>query len=187
MSQGSLDLMAKSTVPEEPIDLNFAVNVVKSFSGLRGGLIPVLQQIQNNYGFIPKETIPIVARGLRTSIGQIMGVITFYAQFGTTPRGKNIVRVCTGTACHVRGGKRVVERIKSMLGIGHGETTDDRMFSYEEVACLGACARAPVLTVNDVPYGAMNAKKAEDVINAYKDTEDKGSSEEASGEEEVKA
>jgi len=123
------------------------------------GLIPLLQEIQQMLGYIPPETIPRIARGLGLFPSQVQGIITFYAQLYTAPRGKNIVRVCRGTACHVRGGKTILKLVKQHLGIEEGETTPDLEHTLETVACIGVCALAPNMVINKATYGHLNPKK----------------------------
>jgi len=110
-------------------------------------------------GYIPPEAIPRLAKGLGLFPSQVQGVITFYTQFYTAPRGKNVVRVCRGTACHVRGGKTILKLVKRHLGIEEGENTPDLEYTLETVACIGVCALAPNIVVNRNTYGHMNPKK----------------------------
>ena len=134
----------------------------RTIDGYRGGkweLIPLLQEIQQLLGYIPVEAIPRIANGLGLFPCQVQGVITFYAQLYTAPRGKNIVRVCRGTACHVRGGKTILKLVKQHLGIEEGETTPDYEYTLETVACIGVCALAPNIVINRNTYGHMNPKK----------------------------
>ncbi len=125
----------------------------------RWALIPLLHEIQGALGYIPPEAIPRIAKGLGLFPSQVQGVITFYTQFYTEPRGKNIVRVCRGTACHVRGGKTILKLVKQQLGIEEGETTPDMEYTLETVACIGVCALAPNMVVNRATHGHMNPKK----------------------------
>lgn len=125
----------------------------------RWSLIPLVQAIQNEYGYIPPDAIPIIADKLKLFPSAVQGVISFYAQLYTEPRGRNTVRVCRGTACHVRGGKTILKLVKKELGIDEGETTDDLEYTLETVACIGVCALAPSLVINQQVYGRMNPKK----------------------------
>lgn len=125
----------------------------------RWSLIPLVQEIQNEYGYIPPDAIPIIADKLKLFPSAVQGVISFYAQLYTEPRGQNTVRVCRGTACHVRGGKTILKLVKKELGIDEGETTDDLEYTLETVACIGVCALAPSLVINQQVYGRMNPKK----------------------------
>ena len=121
--------------------------------------MPLLHEIQGVVGYIPPEVIPGIARELGLFPSQVQGVISFYTQFYTTPRGKNVVRVCRGTACHVRGGKTILKLVKQELGIEEEETTNDLEYTLETVACIGVCALAPNIVVNRDTYGHLNPKK----------------------------
>lgn len=122
-------------------------------------LIPLLQEIQREIGYIPPEAIGPIAKATGLFPAQVQGVITFYEQFYTTPRGKKVVRVCRGTACHVRGGKTILNLVKRQLGIEEGETTPDYEYTLETVACIGVCALAPNLVIGKDTHGKMNPKK----------------------------
>ncbi|MFC1987970.1 NADH-quinone oxidoreductase subunit NuoE [Chloroflexota bacterium] len=128
-------------------------------------LIPLLHKIQGVYGYIPAEVIPRIARGLGLFPSQVQGVVTFYEQLYTAPRGKNIVRVCRGTACHVRGGKTILKLVKQHLNIEEGENTPDMQYTLETVACIGVCALAPNIVINKDTYGHMNPKKIARLFN----------------------
>ena len=130
-------------------------------------LIPVLQEAQEEYGYLPEEVMKEIALGLNLSLSQVYGVVTFYSQFHQQPRGNNIIRVCMGTACHVRGGDGILNAIKDELGIGAGETTDDLEFTLESVACIGACGLAPVIMINDETHGRLTPEKIPEIIEKY--------------------
>ena len=130
-------------------------------------LIPVLQEAQEEYGYLPEEVLKEAASGLNLSLSQVYGVVTFYSQFHQEPRGKNIVRVCIGTACHVRGGDKVLEALKDELGVDSGETTEDLKFTLESVACIGACGLAPVIMVNDDTHGRLTPEKIPEILAEY--------------------
>jgi len=125
----------------------------------RGPLIAILQQIQERLGYLPKEAIYEMARLLEMPASEIFGVLSFYAQFRTTPRGRNIVTVCRGTACHVRGAPRILKEVENRLGIKEGETTPDLEYTLETLACIGACALAPNIVINSDTHGQMTIKK----------------------------
>ena len=141
------------------IDLKRVKEIVDKCSGQKWALIPVVQQIQNEFGYIPSAAIPIVAKGLRLFPSQVHGVISFYAQFYTKPRGRQVIRVCRGTACHVRGGEALLELLEKRLQIKEGETTPDMEYTLETVACIGVCALAPNVVVGDHVHGQMNTEK----------------------------
>jgi NADH-quinone oxidoreductase subunit E len=151
----------------EALDLSRLDNVFEKHQSEEGALIPVLQEAQGIYGYLSKEVLATIAKRLNIPLSRIFGVVTFYAQFYTTPRGRYTVRVCRGTACHVRGGKSVLKAVQQALGIGEGETTPDFKFTFETVACLGACALSPVLLVNKNYYGKLTPAKVEKVLKQY--------------------
>lgn len=140
-------------------DLKRINKIIADYRGQRWPLIPLLQAIQQALGYIPPEAIPRIAKALGLFPSHVQGVITFYTQLYTAPRGKNIVRVCRGTACHVRGGKTILKLVKQQLGIEEGETTPDMEYTLETVACIGVCALAPNLVINRNTHGHMNPKK----------------------------
>ncbi len=141
--------------------------IIDGYREQKWALIPLLQEIQGVLGYIPVEAIPHIARGLGLFPSQVQGVISFYAQLYTAPRGKNIVRVCRGTACHVRGGKTILKLVKQHLGIEEDKTTPDFQYSLETVACIGCCALAPNIVVNSNIYGHMNPKKVASIFGHY--------------------
>lgn len=158
----------EETEMEEPvIDLAIAEKVIEKYKDIPGNLMPVLQGIQDEYGYVPKITVDFVAERLNVYPSQIYGVLTFYAQFHLKPRGKFIIRVCMGTACHVLGAERIRETFFERLGIGHAETSADKRFTFELVACLGACGMAPLAMVNNETYGKMTVQKVDDIIKEY--------------------
>jgi NADH:ubiquinone oxidoreductase subunit E len=140
-------------------DLKKIDAVIANYKEQRWGLIPLLHDVQQAVGYIPPEAIPRIAGALGLFPSQVQGVITFYTQFYTEPRGKNIVRVCRGTACHVRGGKTILKLVKQELGLEEGETTPDLEYTLETVACIGVCALAPNIVINQETHGNMNPKK----------------------------
>jgi NADH:ubiquinone oxidoreductase subunit E len=140
-------------------DLKQIDTIIGNYRGQRWGLIPLLHDVQMAVGYIPPEAIPRIASGLGLFPSQVQGVITFYTQFYTEPRGKNIVRVCRGTACHVRGGKTILKLVKQELGLEEGETSPDLEYTLETVACIGVCALAPNIVINQETHGNMNPKK----------------------------
>jgi len=141
--------------------------IIAEYQNQRWALLPLLERIQQEFGFIPPSSIALIAKGVGLFPAQVQGVITFYAGLYTTPRGKNIVRVCRGTACHVRGGKTILKLVKRHLGIEEGETTPDFEYSLETVACIGCCALAPNMVINRNIYGRMNPKKVASIFGHY--------------------
>ena len=133
--------------------------IIARYQDQKWPLIPLLQEIQQQFGYIPLETINPIARAFQLFPSQVQGVITFYEQLYTTPRGKNIVRVCRGTACHVRGGKTILKLVKQHLGLEEGQTSPDLEYTLETVACIGVCALAPNIVIGKETHGKMNPKK----------------------------
>lgn len=167
MSNAPAEATTTEEVPVEEIDLGPANHVIDKYLTLPGNLMPVLQGIQDEYGYVPRPTIDLVAERLNVYPSQIFGVLTFYAQFHLKPRGRFIIRVCVGTACHVQGAPRIVDTFFEKLGIGHAETTPDLRYTFEKVACLGACGMAPLAMVNDYTFGKMTVQKVEEIIAEY--------------------
>ena len=141
--------------------------IIAEYQNQRWALLPLLERIQQEFGFIPPSSIGLIAKALGLFPAQVQGVITFYAQLYTTPRGKNIVRVCRGTACHVRGGKTILKLVKRHLGIEEGDITPDLEYSLETVACIGCCALAPNMVINRNIYGRMNPKKVASIFGHH--------------------
>ncbi len=134
-------------------------------------LIQVLHAAQEIYGCLPLNIQCFIAKGMNVPVSKVSGVVTFYSFFSTKPRGKNIIRVCMGTACYVRGGKKLVEALQSKLGIGLGETTQDKLFSLEIARCIGACGLAPAIMINDTIYKQVNENKLSAILNEYRQEE----------------
>lgn len=149
-------------VKSEALDALFA-----KWEGMNGALIPILQGAQEIYGYLPKEIMQKIARQLKLPASRIFGVATFYAQFHLHPRGRNIARVCLGTACHVRGGARIFEQMKNVLAVDNGETTPDLRYTLETVACLGCCGLSPVIMINDDTYGSLTPNQLAGIAEKY--------------------
>ncbi|MEJ5375540.1 MAG: NADH-quinone oxidoreductase subunit NuoE [bacterium] len=141
--------------------------IMGGFSKCRESLIPLLQGVQQHYGYVPPETLEPIALYLGLFPAEVQGVVTFYAQFSLTPKGRNIVRVCRGTACHVRGGRSILTVAEEKLGIRDGETRQDLRFSLETVACLGTCFLAPVMMVNRNYYGKLVPSQVQSILRQY--------------------
>lgn len=154
-------------VPEEYFDFDRVELLVQDFMDKKGVTVPVLQRIQAEFGYLPRPVVEYVAKRLRIPPSKVFGVATFYAQFHLKPRGKNIIRVCRGTACHVRGGTGIAKEMQEILQVGVGETTEDMEFTYEEVACIGACGLAPVMMINDRTYGRLVPDKLKGILEEY--------------------
>jgi len=141
--------------------------ILESYGKKREALIPVLQKVQGELGYLPEEAISEIAHFLGLSTSQIYGVASFYAQFRFERQGERTIKVCQGTACHVRGGRRIMATVAQELGIQPGGTTEDYKFSLERVACFGSCALAPVMVVDNTVYGRMTTVKARQILSRY--------------------
>ncbi|MBW1742661.1 MAG: NADH-quinone oxidoreductase subunit NuoE [Deltaproteobacteria bacterium] len=147
--------------------------ILSVFEGKKGGLIPMLQRVQEEFGYLPEEALAEIAEFLHVPVSQVFSVATFYAHFYLTRRGDRLVRVCQGTACHIRGGQDVLETAQHCLGIKTGETTADYKYSLERVACLGSCALAPLMVVDDTLYPKITTGKVVKALSGKADeTED---------------
>jgi NADH:ubiquinone oxidoreductase subunit E len=132
-----------------------------------GSLIPVLQGAQDAYGFLPISALQAIAKRLGVPISQIYGVVTFYAQFRLSPRGRHVIRSCQGTACHVRNSARILESLKKTLGVTPGGTTEDLKFTLETVACIGACSLAPVMMIDTDAHGRLRPDRIPKILDSY--------------------
>ena len=148
------------------IDLSRLTRVLEQFKGKKGSLISILQRTQDLYGYLPREAIAFIAQQTRIPLSQIHGVATFYAQFHLTRRGRNLVRVCDGTACHVRGAGRSLDVLQKTVGVSPGETTPDYKLTLEVVYCLGSCGLSPVALVNNKVCGRLNAETLVQLVKA---------------------
>ena len=160
---------------EPKTDLTLIQPILDKYKDVPGSLITVLQQTQGIYGYLPHDAILAISRALRIKVAKIMGVITFYAQFRLTPIGKYLIMVCQGTACHVNGSEKVAEALEDELEIKAGETTPDKLFTIENVACLGCCSMAPVMMIqeggkNEV-YGPLTPKSARAAVKEIRKAE----------------
>ena len=162
------------TVPPkvESAEIEPALEIIDEMSPVTSSdIIPLLQRLQDAYGYLPRDILLEVAERTGLLASRIFGVATFYAQFHMTPHGKHTIRCCRGTACHVRGGKKVIDAVKRILGVEEGETTEDMLFSLETVACLGACALSPVLVVDGMYHGKMTTRRAEEILGVIQQEE----------------
>ncbi len=148
----------------EVVDISRVDEIVDRYGCERSGLMGILQEVQTEYNWLPKETLCRVAERLNLPLVEVFGAVTFYRAFSLKPRGKHMVTVCVGTACHVRGAPRVLGELQKRLHVLPGETTEDKQFTLETVNCLGACALGPVVVVDEAYHGHMTAKKVEPLI-----------------------
>jgi NADH:ubiquinone oxidoreductase subunit E len=147
--------------------LRLIEEVINDYKDKEGSLIQILHMTQSIYGYLPLEIQKLIARRLNKPLSEISGVVSFYSFFCTQPKGEYTIRVCLGTACYVRGGKKIIERLKEILGIDIGETTEDRKFTLEVMRCIGACGLAPAISINDVVYKQVNPDKLNEIIKKY--------------------
>ena len=155
------------------IDWDKLNTIIHAHKGEKWGLIPLLQEIQENFGYIPPESIESVAKALNLFPSQVQGVITFYAGFSLKPKGKYVLKLCRGTACHVKGSRSILRTMQKELGLQEGETSPDYQFSLETVACLGACFLAPTMMVNLNYFGKLAPSRITSILDQYKkDQED---------------
>jgi len=161
--QDTQALLGRETVMQERVN-----EILSSYKGNKEELIPILQQVQQAFGYLPETIMKKIAKFLQLPESTVFGVGTFYAQFKLVPSGRNIIRVCRGTACHVRGGARILREVEKHLGIKPGESTPDLEYCLETVACIGACALAPTMVVNNETHGQMTTKKAAEALEQFK-------------------
>lgn len=135
--------------------------ILSAYKGRKEEVIPILQQVQEEFGYLPEEAMRKISRFTGVTESQVYGVATFYAQFRFAPTGRTRVMVCRGTACHVKGARRILEELEKRLGIKEGETTSDRAYSLETVACIGACSLSPCIMVDKTVEAKMTPKKVE--------------------------
>ena len=142
-------------------------DILERYELRRESLIPVLQDVQAQYHYLPEEYLKEISVKLAIPLHEVFSVATFYNAFSLKPKGKYIIQVCMGTACHVRGAPRIVEEIERLLDVKRGDTTKDRKFTLDTVNCVGACALGPVMSVNGVYHGHLTPSKVESILKAY--------------------
>ncbi len=152
---------------ENEVLIRRIADLAKEYKGKEGSLIQVLHMAQGIYGYLPIEVQKIIADTLSIPLSEVSGVVTFYSFFSTQPRGEHTIRVCLGTACYVRGGKRIIERLQKLLEVNVGDTTKDRKFTFEVARCIGACGLAPAMSIDNVVYKQVNPDKLETILARY--------------------
>ena len=150
------------------IDWKKLETIIDKYRGQTWALIPLLQDIQDTFGFIPPESIESIAEAMNLFPSQVQGVITFYAGFSLEPKGKYVIRVCRGTACHVKGGRSILNAMKKELDLEELETSPDMQFTLETVACLGTCFLAPAIMVNKTYFGRLSPPKVKTILDQYR-------------------
>jgi len=167
-------MMSTITVSEQRCpgcgDDKFAeiANVIDLYRGKEGSLIQVLHRAQEIYGCLPLELQTYIASRMDIPVSEVSGVVTFYSFFSTKPRGKHTIRVCLGTACYVRGGKKIVESLKEKLGVDIGGTTEDGLFTFEVARCIGACGLAPAMMIDGTVYKQVNVNRLDSILAKYR-------------------
>jgi NADH-quinone oxidoreductase subunit E len=152
----------------QEVDIKLVRDIIsRSGDDQDSSLIAILQQSQDAYGYLPKTTLKEISRLTDIPLTRIFGVVTFYSQFSLIPRGKHAIKVCSGTACHVKGADDVKQKMKDILNVGEGETTPDYQFTLETVACIGTCFLAPVMMIDERYFGKLTADKASDIVQKY--------------------
>lgn len=141
--------------------------IIELYGGREGSLIQILHLAQEIYGYLPLDLQKFIANSLGKPLSEVSGVVTFYSFFSTQPRGEHTIRVCLGTACYVRGGKKIVDRLMDMLNVGIGETTSDGKFTFEIARCIGACGLAPAMMIDGKVYKQVNVNKLESILSKY--------------------
>lgn len=150
-------------------DMGPALRIVEEMAPVTSSdIIPLLQRLQGAYGYLPREVVIEVCDEIGLPASSVFGVATFYGQFHLEPRGRHLVRCCSGTSCHATGGKQLIEAVQRELGVEEGGTTDDMRFTFETVACLGACFASPALMVDEDCYGDVTPDRVKEVLDQYK-------------------
>lgn len=148
----------------ESIDLALLDPIIDEYKEQKGAVIPILQRAQSIYGYLPKEVLSRISRQTGIPLSQLYGVVTFYAQFNLEPRGRHIINICDGTACHVRGAPKIVEEIESTFNLQRGSSDPEYNYTLEIVYCLGSCGLAPIAVVDDQVYGKTTPDRLVDII-----------------------
>jgi NADH-quinone oxidoreductase subunit E len=148
----------------QDVDLTLLDSLIARYKGQKGNVIPLLQGAQDIYGYLPRAVFEKISQETGLELNEMFGVATFYAQFRLAPVGRHIIKVCHGTACHVQNAKEITESLEETLKIKDGETTGDRLFTLESVACLGCCSLAPVMMIGDQTYGKLTGNEAMKIV-----------------------
>ena len=162
-------LPLKTQAIQDTIDPGLLEPLILKYKGKKGNLIPLLQGTQDIYGYLPEKAFEIISKEIGLNLSDMFGVATFYSQFRLKPVGKYIIKVCHGTACHVQNAREISEALEEALGIKDGETTEDRFYTLESVACLGCCSLAPVMMIGDQTYGKLSGSEATKIVRNIRD------------------
>jgi len=163
--------MVTETAPKKTLDFDVIDEVAHKHNVEPGAVIPVLQEIQGTYGYVPPAAIQRIADNMNVSASEIYGIVTFYAQFRLEPLGKYLIKVCHGTACHLCGADMVAEVLAQAVGAKEGKTSEDGLFTVERVACLGCCSLAPVMMINSEAYGRLTPEAIGKIISGIRKQE----------------
>lgn len=158
----------KKNFPDSEVDFTKIDSVLDEYKGVEGSLITILQYAQEEYGYLPISVLEYIAHETGVKSAKVYGVATFYTQFRLEPIGENLIMLCQGTACHVNGSLAIEEAITEELGIGEGETTQDNIFTLNNVACLGCCSLSPVMMINGETYGHLTSEKTKTILREIK-------------------
>jgi NADH-quinone oxidoreductase subunit E len=161
-------LQEKEAAIQTPVDLTLIDPLIEKYKSKKGNLIPILQGTQDVFGYLPAESFIKISELTGLKLSEMYGVATFYTQFRLNPVGKHIVKICHGTACHVQNATVLSEAVEDALGIKDGETTEDRLFTLESVACLGCCSLAPVMMIGDETYAKLSGSRAVKIVKEIK-------------------
>ena len=157
---------------EKEVDLKAVGEILSRYELKQRNLVVILQEVQEEYSYLPESAMTMIAKALQIPPGEVFGVATFYAHFTLEPKGKYVIKVCDGTSCHVRKSTEIINAIEHELGLSDKKnTTDDMLFTLEQVACIGACGLAPVITANEDVHGAITVDKVVELINQIKEGE----------------
>ncbi len=163
--------IAQNNIELDPVNLELIDPLIRKYNGKKGNMIPLLQGTQEIYGYLPRMAFEKISTETGLNLSEMFGVATFYSQFRLKPVGKHIIKVCHGTACHVQNAKEISEALEEALKIRDGETTEDRFYTLESVACLGCCSLAPVMMVRDQTYGKLTGNEATKIVKNIRITE----------------
>lgn len=165
MSTQTRSCMCKSETDSEKIAR--IAQIIEEYKDKEGSLIQILHLAQGIYGYLPLQLQQFIAEKLGKPLSEVSGVVTFYSYFSMTPKGENSIKVCLGTACYVRGGKKIIEKLREILGVQVGGTTEDGKFTLEVMRCIGACGLAPAMMINDRVYKQVNPDKLRGILDQY--------------------
>ena len=163
--------MVVETVPKEKLDFDAIDTIVHKHNVEAGAVIPILQEIQATYGYVPPVAIQRIAENINVPVSEIFGIVTFYSQFRLEPIGQYLIKICHGTACHLCGAEMVAQTVSQVTGAKEGETSEDDLFTIERVACLGCCSLAPCMIINDEAYGQLTPEAIGKIINEIRKQE----------------